>query len=1018
MSVKNKASDKQQQLVDKLKELFQMDQADLDFGIYRIMNAKHDEIEKFLNEDLLPAIRTTLESGGKASEVQSELNEMVKSLQAAGVDPETWPRVTELKALLSGGMDVEKDEEEIFSHLYTFFSRYYDGGDFMSLRRYKKETFSPLPMNGEEVKLHWANADQYYIKSSESFNNYSFKVPVGGESMHIDFVLTEAVTENNNNKDIGKSRVYFLRDIDPIILDRSDSNKLKFFFEYKVAKNKEKQKDINVSVVDALEKLNDKDLAGYKEALLALSPTEKNKKRTLLERHLNEFTAKYNFDYFIHKDLKGFLSRELNSYIKNELLLVDDLFSSVGFDIEKQVISNEKIIKKVSSFKNIASKLIAFLSQLEDFQRKLWLKKKFVFNSNWLISLDKLSNLELNDFIGNEDQLEEWGRIYGIDTKTLKDDFMSLGQKDFLNKVQYKFLPIDTAFYTYAQKIELISQINNIQEELTGELINGDNFQAIELIKERDRNNVDYIYIDPPYNTNSTPIVYKNGYKHSSWLSLINDRVCSAKPLLTDEGVKTVAIDDAEAVNLSLLLEQQYYDFKISRITVVHNPKGSITRNFNRVHEYAFFLTKEEAKSAIARTLEKNETPRKMRRWGENSLRTERRLSFYPVYIKDGKIVRWGDVPEDDFHPGEKNILTLGGEVEIWPIDQDGVERRWNFGLDSIGDNLGRIVALERDGEWDLFLSHELTVPKTVWSGGEFDAGKYGNTLLIDMLGEKRFDFPKSINLVKKCVYLSTKEKKEALVLDYFGGSGTTAHAVTELNREDNGSRKFIIVEMGEYFKTVTKPRIQKSCYSSDWKDGKPQVFDGLPTLIKYHAIESYDTALNNLKDPKKTEKQKALIKDNAMFREQYMLDYCLDFETKDSLFNIKMFNNPFDVEMKSYEDDALVLNKVDMIETFNYLLGLKVTTVSIKKGILEVVGVNNADEAILILWRDVSITSNNALDEWFSKQGYSSRDLEFDLIYVNGDNNLPNLRTGEESWKVQLIEEAFHTLMFDAKDV
>ena len=136
------------------------------------------------------------------------------------------------------------------------------------------------------------------------------------------------------------------------------------------------------------------------------------------------------------------------------------------------------------------------------------------------------------------------------------------------------------------------------------------------------------------------------------------------------------------------------------------------------------------------------------------------------------------------------------------------------------------------------------------------------------------------------------------------------------------------------------------------------------------------------------------------------------------SLFDTNLRNNPFDIEMKSYEDDALVLNKVDMIETFNYLLGLKVTTVSIKKGILEVVGVNNADEAILILWRDVSITSNNALDEWFSKQGYSSRDLEFDLIYVNGDNNLPNLRTGEESWKVQLIEEAFHTLMFDAKDV
>ena len=198
MSTKNRVSNKQQQLVGKLKELFQMDQADLDFGIYRIMNAKHDEIEKFLNEDLLLAMRTILNSEGKAAVLQSELNEMVKSLKAAGVAPETSPKVIEIKALLSGGMDAEKDEEEIFSHLYTFFSRYYDGGDFMSLRRYKKETFSPLPMNGEESKFHWANADQYYIKSAENFSSYAFFVGEGNHKRRIQFELGDGSTEQNN----------------------------------------------------------------------------------------------------------------------------------------------------------------------------------------------------------------------------------------------------------------------------------------------------------------------------------------------------------------------------------------------------------------------------------------------------------------------------------------------------------------------------------------------------------------------------------------------------------------------------------------------------------------------------------------------------------------------------------------------------------------------------------------------------------------------------------------------------
>src|SRR5699024_28742 len=115
----------------------------------------------------------------------------------------------------------------------------------------------------------------------------------------------------------------------------------------------------------------------------------------------------------------------------------------------------------------------------------------------------------------------------------------------------------------------------------------------------------------------------------------------------------------------------------------------------------AIFITDEEIKNVINRTLEKNKTPRKMRRWGENSLRTERKLSFYPIYIKDGKITRIGEVPSDEFHPAGKNVLLDNGEIEIWPIDQNGIERRWNFGLDSIEANLDRIQILEEKGIYD-----------------------------------------------------------------------------------------------------------------------------------------------------------------------------------------------------------------------------------------------------------------------------------------------------------------------------
>src|SRR5690606_34892772 len=251
-----------------------------------------------------------------------------------------------------------------------------------------------------------------------------------------------------------------------------------------------------------------------------------------------------------------------------------------------------------------------------------------------------------------------------------------------------------------------------------------------------------------------------------------------------------------------------------SRVTVIHNPKGSITKDFNRVHEYAIFLTPEVEGKVIERTLTESDKPRKMRRWGENSLRIERRLSFYPIIIEDGKIVEVGEVPSDDFHPEGKNIILQNNRIAIYPVDQEGVERRWNFGLDSINENLDRIAVILKDGEYDLFVTHEQNVPKTVWNGGEYDAGNYGNTLLIGILGRKIFDFPKSINLVVNCLKLTTKSKSDALILDYFAGSGTTGHATIKLNREDQGNRKYILVEMGTYFNTVTKPRIQKVIYS------------------------------------------------------------------------------------------------------------------------------------------------------------------------------------------------------------
>ena len=846
-------------LLKKLSELFQLDQPDLDFGFYRIMHAKAQEVQDFIGTDLLKIVADAFGDVDETrkAELQAAYEKAIQTAKDFGApNPEETEPVKKAKAALDAVKDTASAEADVYDHLYRFFERYYDDGDFISRRYYTRETSGKaapfaVPYNGEEVKLHWANADQYYIKSAEYFSNFTFDlrqaqeiralrqqnqigILLGAEDespLKVHFRVVEATEGEHGNVKAAEAnkRFFILHAENPVAL--TETGELVVNFEYRPDPEKTGQENTwrdkrNTEAVETiLERLqamaaaggeHEKQIAEYLRLFKVPAPTDSDKKRPVLAKYVNQYTARNTMDYFIHKDLGGFLRRELDFYIKNEVMRLDDIENAEAPAVESY-------LAKIKVLRKIAGKLIDFLAQLEDFQKKLWLKKKFIIETNYCITIDRVPEELFAEVAACDAQCEEWTKLFAIDE--IQADLHSPG---FSRPLSVEFLKannklvLDTRFFDDSFKARLVASIENFDEQCDGLLIHSENFQALNLLKERYREQVKCVYIDPPYNTASTPILYKNEYRHSSWAALMWDRLAISRVVMKKNGVKSVAIDDTEMLNLSKILEDVYPEFRQSRVTVIHNPKGSITKDFNRVHEYCLFLTKEEDKTAIARTLEENKTPRKMRRWGENSLRTERRLSFYPIYVKDGKIVRVGEVPPDDFHPTGRNVKKEDGEIEIWPIDQDGVERRWNFGLDSIHENLQRVTIQEVDNTLDLFLTHELTVPKTVWNGGEFDAGNYGNTLLINILGHKLFDFPKSINLVKRCIYLSTTNDKDSVVLDYFGGSGTTAHATIELNKEDNGERKYLLVEMGAHFDNVLKPRTQKIMYASEWKDGKP----------------------------------------------------------------------------------------------------------------------------------------------------------------------------------------------------
>ena len=301
--------------------------------------------------------------------------------------------------------------------------------------------------------------------------------------------------------------------------------------------------------------------------------------------------------------------------------------------------------------------------------------------------------------------------------------------------------------------------------------------------------------------------------------------------------------------------------------------------------------------------------------------------------------------------------------------------------------------------------------------------------------------------------------RRTGITLDYFAGSGTTGHAVINLNREDGGQRKFILVEMGDYFDTVLVPRIKKVTFTPEWKDGKPKRLatpeeaERSPRIVKVVRLESYEDTLNNL-ETRRTDKQQLLL-DAAeaqgadSLREQYILRYMLDVETRgsQSLLKVQAFTDPTAYKLKVKHpgsDESREVN-VDLLETFNWLIGLTVRHIAAPrtfsaaferdserrlrlKGRLKhetdapywfrtVSGTMPDGRRTLIIWRTLTgepEQDNLVLNEWFTKEGYSATDSEFDLVYVNGSSNLENLKAQDDLWKVRLIEADFHRLMFE----
>ncbi len=1119
-------------LIQKLTELFQLDQPDLDFGFYRIMHSKALQIKTFIDNDLLKIIEEAFGEIDEARKAELETN-ITRELEAAkeyGVpDPEKSPKVMEARARYESLLDGVTAEADVYDHLYRFFERYYDDGDFITRRYYARESAGKaapfaIPYNGEEVKLHWANADQYYVKTTDYFSNYSFDITQASEirkmsneekvlngipetplKVHFRIVDASEGEHGNVKESEDKKRFFILYEEKPVEFNNADE--LIVNFEYKSlpgGKNDvepETEKALKEKFGKSLNKGDMPNLAialkiieaasqtekamEYLSAFNLHAPTDKIPDRPLLAKYISQYTARNTRDYFIHKDLGSFLKRELDFYIKNEVMRLDDIENA-------NVPAVESYLAKIKVIRKIATKLIDFLAQLEDFQKKLWLKKKFVTETNYCITLDRIPQKLYGEIAANEAQREEWVKLFAIDeigmNKTHSKDLFEEETISYTVPLTIEFLKandklvVDTAFFSDEFKAKLIESIVDFDEQCDGLLIHSENFQALNLLQERYREQVKCVYIDPPYNTEANAILYKNSYKHSSWLSMIHDRIKQSFNFeIKDTGVHIIAINEAEQSKLNELLTLVFVQKTIKNVTVIHNPGGTIGKNFSDTGEYAIFVF--DDKKRVISMERRDESPdiRDLMNTAKgktsNYLRSSGKTCFYPILVKDMKIIGFGDICPDDFHPNGRNIKKDDGTIEVYPIDNDGVERKWVLGHDTVQDFIHQLTPIidKKNGEIRIERSKDEINYKTVWTKTEYSAKKYGTELLGNIVPLTKILpplYPKSIHLISDCLFAGLNNISDGLILDYFAGSGTTGHAVISLNREDNlnnpgsGKRKYILVEMGDYFDTVLKPRITKVIYSTEWENGKPTSRDtGISQCFKYIRLESYEDTLNNLAFDENPTRSRA-IESNLSLKEDYMLHYLLDVETQgsQSLLNIDAFTDPtaYKLKVKKPGSDEQVVKNIDLIETFNYLIGLRLENMAAPQTFsasfirkkdpelpedqhtkLVVDGKIQLDEAgkwwfrkvegwvpadrmnpnngikerVLIVWRKLTGNleeDNLMLDEWFEKYRISTRDFEFDTIYVNGSNNLPNLKKDDENWKVRLIEEEFHKYMWD----
>ncbi|GAA8921386.1 hypothetical protein BTM231_04370 [Helicobacter pylori] len=670
-------------------------------------------------------------------------------------------------------------KEELFDKLYSFFERYLsaNGGIYFNDTPlydslYTKSDYEKCSLK-KDTALFYKTKDLYYVKSETNYKDFCFEL----ENIIFNFDTSSLESKKNNEK---VDLVFNLKDTD------TKTNTLNFSVTLSSKGNQTKMSEILKECSNQGVKLDEE----------------------VLKKAFVKFKKQGSMDYFIHKNALGFLKEQLDLY------LFEYLFKEMTeFD--------DKRLNGINTIKEVALQVISLVSEFENELCKIWNKPRFVLSSHLIVSLDQLKakNYDLNKITNHKNypkQVQEW---------------QDLNLKTTDNLLENEFLPLDTIYFK-----DLEEEIKNLfsEDEINGTLIKSENYQALNSLKNRYKETIDCIYIDPPYNTQNNEFIYADNFKRSSWLSMMENRLELAHSLLSDKGVMFVSIDDNEQAYLKTLMDEVFNGggdnfvncLAVKRGTKSLNSQFNQIKSLNVAFEYILVYKKSDNFYYVNPYVKDANEKQKEGIWAglySNMDRPTMRYEIDGVNIAKGQW-KWSK---------EKGLKALQNYKDFLNSNFDNLKKYYEY-----HKSLGNELDFVRKNNHNTIEYWVKPREKLMVDTNFMDLHTSGTSEIKAIFeNEVIFNNPKPEALLKRIIEISTQEND--LVLDFFAGSGTTCAVAHKLKR------KYIGIEMGEHFDSVILPRLKKVI--GGFKSGAAKEFNK-GGVVKVYALESYEEILRKIK--------------------------------------------------------------------------------------------------------------------------------------------------------------------------